>query len=108
MGKVIEWVFSNDTDGKKYGNLRRMITHSKAGIGSLLSSSFDERCHWAGNFIMHKDNLSLKPTKLEKLVIYVVILRMSKKWLEHMRKHHSEEVSTKFRELMAIPKDKNV
>ena len=102
MGKALRWTFSDDTDGSKYGNLRLMSTHSKASIGSLLSSGFDERCHWAGNFIMHKDNVCLGPAKLEKLVI----LRMVREWLVHMRKHHGHVLRQRFG-MTLIPATKN-
>jgi len=75
-----------DKSGRRFAKLPRF---AKTRIGNLLASSYCERMISAGNLVMPKGRTVLSDDLLHK----VVLLKMNRKFMEHMKKTYPQLAS---------------
>ena len=63
-----------------------MATTSRGSIGAYLAASFCERINFAANKTVTKGNTLLSGAEVNMLVV----LRMNRRFMVHMREHHPE------------------
>ena len=88
MGTLYNDIIIEDVTRKKYGFIPLLAGCSDAQIGALNAESFAERIISGANLVMGKGNTLLSDKYLEMLVV----LRMNRKFMEHMRDHYGNEL----------------
>ena len=88
MGALYRKINGRDTDRTKFGFLPLMALSANAQIGALNAESFAERIISASNTVMNEGNTLLNDGDLEKLVV----LRMNREFMHHMRDHYFDEI----------------
>ena len=73
--------YRDAAESGKYGYLPLMATHSRCGVGSLLSSSFCERINSQGKIVLDKSNSSLG----RDMVSMLTTLRMNREFARKLR-----------------------
>ena len=76
-----------DPDMSKFGFIPYM---AKTSLGRLLAESFAERIFRNCNSVPTSGNMRLNPIEMVQLVV----LRMNKRFVQYMKKHHRGEIVT--------------
>ena len=99
MAPMFKQLKKEDPNKELFGHLPMMAIGSVGSIGAFLASSFCERINSAANLVVTDGNSLLSTDEVDMLVT----LRMNRKYMQFMRKHHSstEEYNT----LMAALKE---
>ena len=84
IGDLYKKIISSDEDNRLYGHIPRMAKSSPYQIGALNAESYCERVLRCAGHVLTEGNTLLSDSKVEKLVI----LRMNRDFMVHMRKHY--------------------
>ena len=84
IGDLYKKIISSDEDNLLYGHIPRMAKSSPYQIGALNAESYCERVLRCAGHVLTEGNTLLSDSKVEKLVI----LRMNRDFMVHMRKHY--------------------
>ena len=89
MGDLYQKIIESDEKARLYGYIPLMASSSPYQIGALNAESYCERVLRCAGHILNEGNTVLGDDKLEKLVI----LRMNRAFMVHMRKHYRYKVT---------------
>ena len=92
MWRLYQKSVEMDPTREQWGFLPLMACASKGQIGSLQAESFCERVISAANLVLDEGNCQFSDHMIEMLVI----LRINRKFMEFMRKHHNDSAKQQF------------
>ena len=100
MGEFYRKLMGSDPHQRTYGFTPLMATFSSGQIGALNGESFCERVLSAGNLVVDEGNTLLSSEEVEMLTV----LRINRKFMQHMRAHYSKEAKQQFK-MTTVPEE---
>ena len=84
-------------DSNQFGYFIEMALYSVHAISTPAASSFCERVNSAGKLVMTQRSMKMKPEKVEERVL----LRMNRRFMDHMRKSYPDFTAINMHLLLA-------